>query len=109
MSKLTNIGNAVRTIDMRTTRPLAKVAESFYLSPAWVALRRDLIRVRGYRCQGCGKSRAPNGKPIRLIGDHVVERKDGGADLDPGNVRLVCLPCHNAKTATARGVRLSCA
>ncbi len=40
-----------------------------------------------------------------LIGDHIVERKDGGADFDPLNVRLLCAACHNRKTAAARRTR----
>jgi 5-methylcytosine-specific restriction endonuclease McrA len=39
---------------------------------------------------------------VRILGDHIIERKDGGAELDPNNIQLLCLGCHNAKTATAR-------
>ena len=38
-------------------------------------------------------------------GGFQVVGKDGGAALDAANVRLLCLPCHNAKTAAARAAR----
>lgn len=91
---------------MRTARPAPKVAEAFYHSPEWTALRSKLIHQRGRRCEACGKTREDDGKPVRLIGDHVIERRDGGAALSPSNVQLMCWGCHNAKTARARGARL---
>ena len=57
-----------------------------------------LKRERGARCERCGSDH-------RLIGDHVVERRDGGAELDPANVELLCQACHNRKTAAARARR----
>ena len=27
-------------------------------------------------------------------GDHIKERRDGGADFDPGNVMIRCATCH---------------
>jgi 5-methylcytosine-specific restriction endonuclease McrA len=92
-------------MDMRSARPAPKVAEEFYLSSAWLGLRATLIKQRGRRCETCGKTH-DGGQPVRLIGDHIIERKDGGADLDPRNVRLVCIPCHNVKTARERAARL---
>lgn len=79
-----------------------KVAESFYTSAAWRGLLADLKRVRGRWCQRCGSGE-------RIIGDHIVERKDGGADLDPMNVELLCHRCHQRKTADARAKRASAA
>jgi 5-methylcytosine-specific restriction protein A len=75
-----------------------KEAEGFYTSPEWRQLIARLKRERGNWCQRCGSSR-------RVIGDHVVERKDGGAELDPANVELLCGGCHNRKTAKARARR----
>lgn len=75
-----------------------KQAEPFYRSAAWVALVRDIKAERGNWCERCGSTH-------RVVADHKVERKDGGADLDPGNVELLCQACHNRKTAQARARR----
>lgn len=82
-------------------RPLVveKVADPFYLSPAWRRLVSDVKLERGNRCEDCGA------QGVRIHGDHVIERKDGGADLDRRNVRLRCSKCHGKKTAKARRER----
>lgn len=82
-------------------KPMPKVAERFYTSKEWRGLMARLKRQRGAWCERCGAG----GKGVRIIGDHVVERKDGGAELDPANVMLLCLPCHNRKTAEAKARR----
>ena len=79
-------------------RAMPKEAESFYVSAPWRALVASIKLERGAWCEDCGAGG-------RVIGDHVIERKDGGAELDPANVRLLCWPCHNAKTAKARARR----
>lgn len=76
-----------------------KKAESFYLSREWRALVSRLKRERGCWCKRCGSTH-------RVIGDHVLELKDGGAPLDPANVELLCQACHNGKTAAARAARV---
>lgn len=78
--------------------PLPKKAEGFYTSPEWRGLVADVKRARGSFCQRCGSRH-------RVIADHIVERKDGGADLDESNVELLCAACHNRKTAAARAAR----
>lgn len=75
----------------------AKAAEPFYQSPAWRALVADRRRDPDYRA---AKARARRGE--RLILDHKVERKDGGADLDPANTEWLTHSEHQAKTAAAR-------
>jgi len=74
---------------------MPKQAESFYKSPEWAQARRDQPNKW---CVVCGVTQ-------RLILDHKVERKDGGADLDPANLEWLCLPCHNRKTAQAKAKR----
>lgn len=75
-----------------------KVAELFYQSREWRALVARVKRARGAWCERCGSS-------DRVIADHIVERKDGGADLDETNIELLCAAHHNAKTAEARARR----
>lgn len=71
---------------------MPKKAERFYLSPEWKALMKRIKAKRGAFCQRCGAGG-------RIIGDHIIERRDGGAELDEGNVELLCMGCHNRKTA----------
>ncbi|MER8941342.1 HNH endonuclease [Mesorhizobium sp. M0915] len=86
-----------------------KKAEPFYLTPAWRALVDDLMQ---HRFGGRDKAqcedrecRQPHRRGIRLFGDHIVERKDGGTELDPANVMFRCGSCHTRKTAVERSRR----
>lgn len=75
-----------------------KIVESIYRTPEWRALVARIKRERGARCERCGSTH-------RVIADHVVELKDGGAPLDPRNVELLCQADHNQKTAASRAKR----
>jgi 5-methylcytosine-specific restriction enzyme A len=79
--------------------PIPKMADAFYLSAEWRALVDGIKRERGWKCEvkGCGAH-----PPVRILGDHIIELKDGGAALDRRNVMLMCLPCHNTKTAAVK-------
>lgn len=78
-----------------------KLVDPVYQSVQWQALLASIKAVRGNRCEvpGCTSGHAT------IIGDHIVELKDGGAPFDRRNVQLMCLPCHNRKTAKAARVR----
>jgi 5-methylcytosine-specific restriction endonuclease McrA len=91
----------LKAIDTRTARPEPKACQPVYYSRAWRRLVAQLKLERGEYCQACGKH------ATYLKADHIVELKDGGAALDPANVRLLCRPCHARKTNQARGVRLA--
>jgi 5-methylcytosine-specific restriction endonuclease McrA len=98
MGKLKQVPSRLRS----TPQKLAfapKRAEGFYHSREWLRLMARIKRERGAFCQRCGSGG-------RIIGDHIVERKDGGAELDESNVELMCVPCHNTKTSKARADRL---
>lgn len=82
---------------------LPKAADKFYLSNEWRKLVKRIKAERGAWCERCGAG----GKGVRLIGDHVVEIRDGGERLDAGNVELLCQPCHNRKTAEAKAARVT--
>jgi 5-methylcytosine-specific restriction enzyme A len=79
-------------------RPLPKAALPFYHSAEWLAKRRELIAKRGAWCEVCGKGG-------RLILDHIVEIKDGGALLDDDNLKVMCHPCHQRKTTREQARR----
>jgi 5-methylcytosine-specific restriction enzyme A len=87
----------------RKVSPPVKLAEPFYQSREWRDFAALIKRQRGYLCEGCGKDCKPY--PFTLKADHIIERRDGGADFDPLNVQCLCQGCHNAKTARARGER----
>lgn len=85
---------------------MPKVAEGFYLTPEWRAYRSahrawTAAKQGGVWCCICGGT-------ARLILDHVVERKDGGADFPAyEQAKWYCGGCHNTKTARARAKRAS--
>lgn len=76
----------------------AKFVDPFYQSRPWRQLVGVLKRQRGW-CVVCGSGH-------RLIADHIIERRDGGADLDPANIQFLCRAHHNEKTARARAKRI---
>jgi hypothetical protein len=102
--RLTQVPLRVAVLDTRAVRPPPKVVDAFYVSAEWRALVARLVRERGRVCEACGCSEA--GGPVRLYGDHIRALKDGGAPLDPHNVRLLCPFCHGQKTAAERARRL---
>jgi 5-methylcytosine-specific restriction endonuclease McrA len=82
---------------VRIANPPAKKADPFYSSREWRALVALLREQRGRQCEDCGASGG------WIEADHIHEIKDGGAKLDPANVRLLCRSCHATKThATKR-------
>lgn len=97
MSKLTNLKPTLRGMPARLSPP-PKQTESFYQCREWRALVAQVKHERGPYCERCGST-------DRVIADHIVERKDGGADLDSKNIELLCQRHHAAKTAEARARR----
>jgi 5-methylcytosine-specific restriction endonuclease McrA len=95
------IGPRVSPFDLRRAKQPPKAADPFLLSPEWRELMKRIIAERGRRCQGCGR------EGCRVFGDHIVERKDGGALLDPANVMLRCGSCHTRKTTAERARRMA--
>ena len=100
MAKLAMLKPRVATIDTSIAALPPRIAEPFYTSRAWLDLMAGIKRERGERCQDCGRGRC------RIFGDHIVELKDGGAKLDPRNVRLRCGSCHTLKTNAQRAKRM---
>lgn len=79
---------------------MPKVAEQFYSSPEWVALREARRKDPDYRE---ALARAKPGE--RVVLDHIRERRDGGAALDPANTQWLTNSEHQAKTARERKAR----
>lgn len=79
---------------------MPKVADPFYLSREWIALRE------ARRCDPDYAAAMARAKPgERLMLDHVTEIKDGGARLDPKNTQWLTHSEHQAKTAKAKAAR----
>ena len=103
MGRLTALPSRLSGLPARV-KALPKRAEGFYQSAAWKAYRRahaawTRARQGGLWCCVCGATG-------RLILDHRVERKDGGADFPPyEEADWYCTGCHNRKTAEARAKR----
>lgn len=97
----------------RLAQPL-KIFDTFYKSPDWRKFIAQVIHERGRRCESCGRTYDDDGQEVRLIGDHIKERSDGGADLDRSNIRLLCVRmaadgtggCANRKTTESRKQRM---
>ena len=87
--------------NLQTAALPPKVADPFYSSPEWIALRNRVRHEAGGRCQvsGCGRAER------RMFVDHIVELKDGGAPLERANVWLLCPSHHSQKTVAERAGR----
>jgi len=94
MGRLKALPPRIGTLPPRVAA-MPKVADPFYQSREWSEARR---RQPDKWCVVCG-SRS------RLVLDHKVERKDGGADLDPANLQWLCHAHHQAKTSAERAKR----
>lgn len=98
---------ALRTLDTRTARPPEKRADPELLTPEHRAWRAEVLRRAGYRCEAVDDGRRCRvSAPSRLFADHIRERKDGGAPLDPANGQCLCGRHHTLKTAGARAERM---
>lgn len=70
----------------------------FYDSDPWKAFRQQIILERGTTCEFCGKKMFAEDKmqlhhtPVELTEDNV---NDVSVSMNPDNVKLICLKCHN--------------
>jgi 5-methylcytosine-specific restriction protein A len=99
VGKLKAAPSRLGTLAPRIAVP-AKTAEPFYQSRAWRSLVASRKRDPDY---AAALLRCRPGE--RVILDHVIERRDGGADLDPSNTEWLTHGEHQAKTARARAAR----
>lgn len=77
-----------------------------YDDPRWKAVRKAVLERDGHRCQ----IKRPKCKTLATEVDHITAVSDGGAELDPANLRAACKPCNigerNATVAArAKGIR----
>lgn len=80
---------------------------SFYASDEWMTLRRQLLNERDYRCEQCDTQYL---KDLSQINAHhkieltVANVNDYHISLNPKNITLLCIRCHNIKHGRAVNV-----
>lgn len=74
------------------------ILKQFYNSDKWKIFREEIILKRGTTCEFCGKKMFAEDKmqlhhtPVELTVENV---NDVSVALNPENVKLICLACHN--------------
>lgn len=103
------LGPAFKIFEHRRIKPEAKTVDPFYLSPEYREWRDLVIRRAGGRCEAVDQGkRCIKAQPqYRMFADHIRERRDGGAQLDPANGQCLCGSHHTLKTTKVRAERLS--
>lgn len=66
----------------------------------WVKTRKRIAVEQQFRCQDCGCVWLPWRDQV----DHDVPLEQGGSN-DDGNLNLLCVDCHNTKTAQEAAAR----
>ena len=102
--RLRSLLPVVPVLDTRVAKVPPKQADPHYASPEHVAWRKRVLARAGGRCEATGCKAPHQG---RLIADHIVELRDGGAPFDLSNGQALCLPCHNVKTLAERARRMA--
>lgn len=105
MARLGTLKPLLKAAEHRTCPPPAKQADAELQTAEHRAWRKAVLDRAGYRCEDCGKQ-GGRGHAITLYADHILERRDGGAALDPKNGRCLCGSCHGKKTAAERARRI---
>jgi 5-methylcytosine-specific restriction endonuclease McrA len=62
---------------------------------AWMEKRQKIALAHGYRCVDCGLIWRSHIDQI----DHIIPLEQGGSN-DDKNLQLLCVPCHQKKSAT---------
>jgi 5-methylcytosine-specific restriction protein A len=97
--------------DTRTARPRPKQADAELQTPEHRAWRLAVCRRAGWRCEWIkedGKRcEASAERGDRMFADHIIERADGGALLDPNNGQCLCGSHNTLKGNEARAARAS--
>ena len=101
MSRCKALPPRIKPISLDTAKAPPVTFVPLYSSKEWLGLMATIRKQRGNRCEHCDRV------GVRLVGDHIVELKDGGAPLDAANVALLCWSCHTTKTNKARAARIS--
>src|SRR5262245_6590767 len=78
--------------------------DPYYGTQRWKRLRAQVPRLDGCRCTASDCTTPWRGFGGRLVVDHLVERRNGGAD-HMSNLRTLCATCDNRRHGSrGRGV-----
>lgn len=109
MGRLSYAAPRISTLDTRRAKPIEKEADAHYLTPEHKEWRKQVLNRAGWRCEfidtkgkRCDRSQQ---RGDRMIADHIVEIKDGGALLDVRNGRCLCTAHNTKKGIEARNKR----
>lgn len=107
MARIKTLSPLVPKATGRTIAIEAKQVDPFYLSAEHRAWREHVIARAGARCEAIENGvRCSKASPAhRMFANHIKERRDGGADLDPSNGECLCGRHHTIVTARARAAR----
>lgn len=90
MAKLTRLKGIAPRLNTSSAHVPMKTADGYYHTTAWKDLREQCLARDAFICQlalpGCTRT--------ATIADHIVSRRNGGAD-DLTNLRAVCRSCDN--------------
>jgi hypothetical protein len=107
--RVATLAPRIARLDLRTAPPAAKRADAELLTPEHRAWRAIVLARAGHQCEWikddglrCQRSEATGD---RMFADHIVERSDGGAPLDPANGQCLCGHHHKLKTDATRRAR----
>lgn len=89
-SRLRSLPGRIGRVDLRVVQTPPKVPDAFYNTPEWAALRKATLDRAGWQCEIKG----PKCTGVASIADHVVSRRNGGAD-SLANLRAACRACDN--------------
>jgi 5-methylcytosine-specific restriction protein A len=73
-----------------------EVQEPYYQSAEWRRLRRLCLERDRYRCTMPDCPTPGRGHGGKLVADHIIERRDGGADA-LSNLRTLCSYCDGVR------------
>lgn len=96
-----NFNTRLKLFETKKVRAPDKVVEHFYTTPQWKEARQAALERDNYTCTtpNCGRTET------RMFVDHIIERKDGGADYDLSNLQVLCGKHHTLKTLEDRSKR----
>lgn len=106
MQKLRLFEPRVSTLDTRAVKQ-QRVVDPYYQSQEHRLWRDQVVAKAGGQCEAIDRAtglRCTKAEPRhRMFADHITERRDGGANLGPG--QCLCGAHHAIKTSEARAAR----